>query len=519
MPAKRLSMRKIKEVLRLKSTGLSNRKIAQACSISRPTVADYIRRAQAAKLEWPLSKEFSDAAIEQLLFPSPATCSTIQRPLPDWHLIKTELRRKGVTLELLWQEYKEANPNGYQYSWFCQRYRKWSGKLDLVMRQEHRAGEKLFVDYAGQTVAIIHPDTGQVSQAQIFVAVLGASNYTFAEATRSQSLPDWIGSHVRAFRFFGGVPEVVVPDNLASGVSKSCRYEPDINPTYQDMANHYDTAVLPARVRKPRDKAKVENGVLVVERWILARLRNRRFFSLVELNQAISELLSDLNKRSFKKMDGCRRSHFEAIDQPALKPLPTQPYEFAQWKKARVNVDYHIELGRHYYSVPYTLVGKQLDVRMTASTVECFYKNKRVASHKISHMQGRHSTVADHMPERHRKSKWSPERFKRWGNTIGPHTGELVSIILTSRRHPEQAYRTLFGILRLDKSYPGRLDNACRRALHIGTTSFRSVESILKNGLDRQPVHKPKPQPPKILHHNIRGANYYKNHRKEKKEC
>lgn len=513
MPAKRLSMRKIKEVLRLKATGLSNRKIARACGISRPSVAEYIRRAHAAKLSWPLPSNLSDTEIEQRLFPPSSSVSLDQRPTPDWQAVHAELRRKGVTMDLLWQEYKEANPDGFQYSWFCQHYRQWAGKLDLVMRHEHRAGEKLFVDYAGQTVEVIDPQTGEITEAQIFVAVFGASNYTYAEATRSQSLPDWIGSHVRAITFFGGVPEIVVPDNLKSGVNKSCRYEPDINPTYQEMASHYNIAVVPARVRKPKDKAKAENGVLVVERWILARLRNRRFFSMAELNRAISELLSHLNNRPFKKLDGCRLSHFETVDRPALRPLPLTPYEFAEWKKVRVNVDYHFEVGRHYYSVPHTLVGKQLDVRLTASIVECFHRGKRVASHRRSRLQGKHTTVHDHMPPKHRKyAKWTPERFVRWGNSIGPHTGELVSTILAARRHPEQAFRTLFGILRLDKSYPGRLENACRRALHIGATSYRSVESILKNGLDSHPVPKPPSQSAPVQHGNIRGAGYYQDH-------
>lgn len=513
MPAKRLSMRKIKEVLRLKAKGLSDRKIAEACLIGRATVAEYIRRAHVSGLGWPLPAHLSDVEIEQRLFPSHPLISNDKRPVPNWQAVHSELKGKGVTIDLLWQEYKEANPSGFQYSWFCHHYRKWTGKIDPVMRQEHRAGEKLFVDYAGQSIEVIDPSSGEITAAQIFVAVLGASNYTYAEATRSQSLPDWIASHVRAFAFFGGVPEVVVPDNLRSAVSKSCRYEPDINPTYQDMASHYSTAVVPARVRKPQDKAKAENGVLLVERWILAKLRKRRFFSMVELNQAMAELLVDLNKRPFKKLDGCRLSHFQAIDKPALQPLPHQPYEFAEWKKARVNVDYHLEVDRHYYSVPHTLLKKQLDIRVTATTVECFHKGKRVASHRRSHLQGRHTTVRDHMPPKHRKyADWTPERFIRWGRTIGPHTGELVTAILASRRHPEQTYRTLFGIFRLDKSYPGRLENASRRALSIGATSYRSLESILKNGLDKTPATTPKSQPAPVLHANIRGAGYYQNH-------
>jgi transposase len=505
-------MRKIKEVLRLKASGLSNRKIAEAVSISRPTVADYIRRARAAGISWPLPSDYDDSDLERLLFPEKPEISRKKRPVPDWEKIHQELQIRGVTLELLWQEYKETHPAGFQYSWFCQHYKRWSGKIDLVMRQEHRAGEKLFVDYAGQSVDVIDSATGEVTKAQIFVAVLGASNYTYAEATRSQGLQDWTGSHVRAFNFFGGVPEAVVPDNLKSGVSRSCRYEPDINPTYQDMATHYGITVLPARVRKPRDKAKVENGVLVVERWILACLRKRRFFSMSELNKAIRELLGKLNRRPFKKMQGCRQSHFEAIDKPALRPLPAEPYEFAEWKKAKVHVDYHVEVNRHFYSVPHSLAGKRIDIRITASTIECFHAGKRVASHKRSNQQGRHTTVSDHMPPKHRlRGEWTPERFIRWGDSIGPYTRELVSVILAARYHPEQAYRTLFGIFRLGKSYPGRLENACKRALHIGATSYRSVESILKNGLDSKPLPAPPPVTPEIRHENIRGPEYFNN--------
>ncbi|NOQ45860.1 MAG: IS21 family transposase, partial [Desulfobulbaceae bacterium] len=383
MPRKRLSMRKIREILRLKHhSNCSIREISRSCGIGRGTVGDYLHRAKAAGLDWPLPDELSDTALEQRLFPSSSARTTQSRFIPDFHEVHKELQsRKSVTLNLLWQEYKEQHPGGYQYSWFCHSYRDWAARLDVVMRHEHRAGEKLFVDYAGQTVEVVDPETGEVSKAQIFVAVLGAGSYTYAEATASQGLEDWVGSHVRAFSFYGGVPEAVVPDNLKSGVSKACRYEPDINPTYNDLARHYRTVILPARVRKPRDKAKAETGVLLVERWILAKLRKHTFFSLEELNREIKRLLHGLNNKPFQKLPGSRKSRFEEIDKPALKPLPSEPYELAYWKKAMVHIDYHVEVERHYYSVPYSLVKKKLDVRYTASTVECFYRNKRVASH------------------------------------------------------------------------------------------------------------------------------------------
>jgi transposase len=512
MPAERLTMRKIREVFRLKfDCDISNRQIAKSCKIARSTVAEYLFRFQQAALSWPLPQNLDDNQLEQLLYPQLPALPAHERPVPDWSYIHQQLRQKSVTLMLLWQEYKEIHPHGYQYSQFCHRYRQWAAKIDPVMRQEYRAGEKMFVDYAGQTVPVYDLHTNQMRQAQIFVAVLGASNYTYAEATWTQSLADWIGSHGRAFAFFGGVAKLVVPDNLKSGVSKACFYEPDINPSYLDMANHYGTAVIPARVRKPKDKAKVEVAVQVVERWILARLRNRQFFSLHQLNQAIAELLENLNNKAFQKLPGSRKSAFESLDRPALNPLPSQAYQFAEWKKATVNVDYHIEVERHYYSVPHALIKKKLDVRITNNTVECFYKNKRVASHIRSHLKGRHSTIKDHMPKAHQKwAQWTPDRFIRWAGKIGPHTQKLIENVLNARTHPQQGFRSCLGILRLAKSYgDDRLEAACRRAVAIGGTSYRSVESILKHNLDQKPLPDQSAKSSPIEHNNIRGARYY----------
>ena len=512
MPAERLTMRKIREVFRLKfDCELSNRKIAKSCHIARSTVAEYLFRFQQAALSWPLPQDMDDTQLEQLLYPPPPAPVASVRPLPDCNYIHCELRKKGVTLSLVWQEYKEQHPHGYQYSQFCHLYRQWAAKIDPVMRQEHRAGEKMFVDYAGQTVPVYDLHTNQMRQAQIFVAVLGASNYTYAEATWTQSLPDWIGSHSRAFAFFGGVPKLVVPDNLKSAVSKASFYDPDINPTYLDMANHYGTAVIPARVRKPKDKAKVEVAVQVVQRWILARLRNRQFFSLHQLNQAIAQLLEDLNNKPFQKLPGSRKSTCESMDRPALNPLPSQPYQFAEWKKATVNVDYHIEVHRHYYSVPHTLIKNKIDVRITNNTIECFYKSKRVASHIRSHHKGRHSTVKQHMPKSHQKwAQWTPDRFIRWAAKIGPHTQTLIENVLNSRAHPQHGFRSCLGILRLAKSYGNdRLEAACHRAVVIGGTSYRSVHSILKHKLDQKPLPDQSSKSPPIEHINIRGARYY----------
>jgi transposase len=505
-------MRKIKEVLRLKfDNQLSKRQIAQSCSIAHSTVSEYLRRFRQASLSWPLPEKIDDNQLEQLLFPRPQIGSPHRRPQPDWAYIHRELRRKGVTLMLLWQEYKEVHPNGYQPSQFCHLYRQWVKQLDPVMRQEHRAGEKMFVDYAGMTVAVFDMQSAKMRQAQIFVAVLGASNYTYAEATWTQTLPDWIASHSRAFNYFGGVAQVVVPDNLKAGVSKACFYEPNINPTYLDMANHYGTVVIPTRVRRPKDKAKVEVGVQIVERWILARLRDRQFFSLPQLNRAIADLLSELNRKPFQKLPGSRKSMFESIDRSALKPLPVQAYQYAEWKKATVNVDYHIEVARHYYSVPHTLIKKRIDVRLTDTTVECFYKGKRVASHICSHHKGRHSTTKEHMPKAHQKwAQWTPQRFIRWAAKIGPHTARMIERVLNSRRHPQQGFRSCLGILRLAKDFgDARLEAACRRALVIGGTSYRSIESILKHNLDQKPLPSEPDTDTSVEHVNIRGAQYY----------
>lgn len=508
-------MRKIHLVLRLFfEAQLSIRAIARSIGASPATVGDYVRRAKAAELTtWPLPEALDERALEARLFPTSAPPTPVSRaPPPNWAHVHAELRRKGVTLSLLWQEYKTEHPDGLQYSWYCQRYRDWSGRVDVVMRHAHRAGEKLFVDYAGHSVAVVDRATGELREAQIFVAVLGASNYTFAEATWTQSLPDWCGSHVRALRFLGGVPELVVPDNLRSAVTKPHRYEPDNNPTYTDLAEHYGFAILPARVRRPRDKAKVEAGVLLVERWILAALRDRTFFSLAELNRALAELLERLNSRAFQKLPGCRRSAFESIDRPALRALPGTPYEFAQWKKVRVHIDYHIELERHYYSVPHALVGKQLHMRYSEHTLECFHRGQRVASHVRVHAKGKHTTVAEHMPEKHRRyaEQFSPGRFARWAESIGPATAALIAQVLQARRHPEQSYRSCLGILRLATSYSdSRLEAAAQRALLLGSHSVRSVESILKHRLDEQALHEQHELDLPTDHDNIRGPDYY----------
>jgi transposase len=506
-------MRKVQEVLRLLlECGLSRRQAGRASGVGRASVAEYFERARKAGLleSW---KSLSGEELERRLYPParrPPTQS--ERPEADWAAVHEELKRRDMTLSLVWQEYREQHPDGYQYSRFCDLYRAWRGKLDLCMRQVHRPGEKLFVDYCGATVPVVDAGSGEVREAQVFVAVWGASSYTFAEATWSQGLSDWIGSHVRAFEFGGGLPELVIPDNLRAGVSRACRYEPELNPTYQDLAVHYGVAVMPARVRKPRDKAKVEAGVQLVQRWILARLRQRRFFSLGELNQAIRELLGPLNQRPFRKRPGCRRSLFESLEQPALRPLPEERFTYAEWKKGRVHIDYHVEVEGHYYSVPYQLVSQQLDVRVSAKTVECFAKGKRVASHLRSGRRGAHTTQSEHMPRPHREyAEWTPARLVRWAQEAGPSVAGLIATVMATRAHPQQGFRSCLGILRLSQRYGSeRLEAACQRALQVGAASYRSVRSILLVGLDRQEIPTAEPQASlPLVHENLRGASYY----------
>jgi transposase len=508
-------MRKLREVLRLKhERGLSDRKIGSSLTISHVTVAEYLRRAREAGVGWPLPPEWDDARLEEALFP-PTLPTTVPRPLPDWDCIYQELGgHKGVTLELLWLEYKQAHPDGFQYSHFCDLYRQWRGQLDVALRHPYRGGEKLFVDYAGVTQPIVDRGTGEIRNAQVFVAVLGASNYTFVDLTWTRSLPDWIASHVRMFAFYGGVAELLVPDNERAGVKTASRYEPDLNPTYHDLATHYGTTVLPARPYSPTDKAKVEAAVQAVERWVLAPLRNHTFFALPEARRGFRPLLQDLNGRPFQKMEGSRRSLFEALDQPALLPLPTTPYEFAEWRKVRVNIDYHVQIHLHYYSVPHPLCRAELDARVSATTVELFHRGKRVAAHARSHRGGGYTTNPDHMPAHHRAHlEWSPSRLIAWARTVGPQTAQFVQRLLDSRPHPEQGYRSCLGLMKLARTHPSpRLEAACHRALAIGSLTFRSVKSILDAGLDQLPVQTEIPLRLPHQHPHLRGPDYYRSH-------
>ncbi len=504
-------MRHVREVLRLKwERAASHREVARSLGVSVGVVSATLARAGDAGLSWAEARELSEAALEARLYPSAAT-SVPMHPAPDCVAIHRERRRKGVTLQLLHLEYLERHPDGYRYTQFCEHYRRWARRQKVSMRQVHRAGEKVFVDYAGQKPHWVDPRTGEIHEAELFVAVLGASNYTYAEASPSQQIPDWVDSHGRALQYFGGVPGAVICDQLKSGVSASCRYEPGVQRTYEECAHHYDTVILPARPATPRDKAKAEVAVQVAERWILARLRDRTFFSIDEQNEAIGELLEDLNGRVMRVYGRSRRELFEAFDRPALRPLPAHPFVYAAWRFARVNIDYHIEVEHHYYSVPHPLMHEQVDARVTSSTVEIFHRGERVASHRRSHERGRHTTDPAHMPRSHRQHlEWSPTRFIAWAGKIGPGTAGLIEAILADRPHPEQGYRSCLGILRLARRYDaGRLEAACTRAFAAGARSYRHVDSILKHGLDHAPALETPASPPPIHHENVRGSEYY----------
>jgi transposase len=520
-------MRRNREILRQKwALGRSHRKVALSLGVSTGAISTVLARAKAAGLStWEEAFEgLSEAEFERRLYRD-TTSHAGSRPMPDWAEIHAELAKKYVTRRLLHLEYLERHPDGYAYTQFCNGYRRWREKQKRSMRQIHRAGEKLFIDYSGKKPVVVDPTTGQVREVELFVAVFGASNYTYAEATESQKSADFIASHVRAFEYFGGVAELLVPDQLKSGVTKACRYEPGLQRTYEEMAEHYGTTIIPARPRKPKDKAKVEVAVQIVQRWILAVLRHETFFSLAELNGRIRVLLDQLNDRPMRSYRASRRELFEKLDQPVLRSLPDRPFDFAEWKFAKVNIDYHVELEGHYYSVPHALVGEKVELRFTAGTLEVYFRGERVASHprhgREYRLPGRHSTKPSHMPRAHQKHlAWTPTRLIHWGESVGESTGALVTAILADRPHPEQGYRSCLGILRLAKRYgDARLEAACARAHRVRARSYRHVEAILKNGLDRVEdpnATKRNPQPSLPLHENLRGSDYYGNHTQQR---
>ncbi|MBM3564349.1 MAG: IS21 family transposase [Alphaproteobacteria bacterium] len=515
MPAERVAMRQAREIIRLKfSANVPTREIGRRLGLAPSTVRETLKRFESASLGWPLPEGMSDGELETALYANRRSKRGHRRYAePDWPAIHRELKRKHVTLLIVWDEYIAVNPGGYSYSRFCELYRAFESKLSPTMRQTHVAGERLFVDYAGDGApVVIDRLTGEVRMAQIFVAVLGASSFTFARATWTQALPDWIDAHVHALEAIGGVPQLLVPDNTKTAVIKACLYDPLVNRTYAEMAAHYETAILPARPRKPRDKAKVEQAVLIVERWLLGRLRHRTFYSLAEVNAAIGELLTHLNEeRPLRRLGATRRQLLEEIDRPALKALPIEPYEFSEWRTCRVGVDYHVDAGFHYYSVPYRFLRAEVDVRLTVRTVEVFFKGERIAAHMRMSGNRKHTTLPEHMPSSHRRYKgWTIERIRADARLIGPATAALCEQILEARPHPEQGFRACLGIVRLAGSFGAeRLEAAAERAIEIGAKTYGSVKSILDNNLDRRPAPKRGTDGTPIQHANIRGPRYY----------
>lgn len=508
-------MRKLKEVLRLRyELKLGLQPIARSCAITVSTVHKYLKRAEGAGLSWPLPEGWDEAKVEATLFPRPqsnASSKKAARGLPDFAAVHEQLRsHKHVTLQLLWEEYQQANPDGYRYSRFCELYQRWRSKLDVVLRQEHKAGEKMFVDWAGVTIPIHDRRSGAVWPAPLFVATLGASSYTYAAAARDQQMESWLRVHAQAFEYFGGVPTLAVPDNAKTAVSRAHRYDPDLNPTYYNFALHYGFGIVPARPHQPRDKAKAENAVQVAERWIVAALRHHKFFSLEDLHAAIRELLMKLNHRPFRKRQGSRASVFESLDKPALKPLPMEPFDLSEWSRARVNIDYHVAFDSNLYSVPYNLVHEWVEIRSTPTTGELLHQGTRVASHLRSRGRGQGITNAEHRPKSHRAHlEWTPSRMIHWAEKIGLHTARLFERIMADKPHPEMGYRGCLGIIRLaDKYSAERVEAAAQRALATGACRYKSIESILKNSLDQTPLS---PTPPSSTppHDNIRGAEYF----------
>lgn len=507
MPQPRMDMHMIKDILRLKyHDQLSHERIAAALSISKGVVAKYLALAAAAALHrWEQLSELDEVELERRLLGRDAAAGFIVAP--DFARIHTELRRKGVTLTLLWQEYRAANEGRrtWAYTQFCEYYKRFAKSLKRSMRQHHRAGEKLFADYAGPTLAL-----ADGTRANVFVAAMGASNYTFACATADQTMRSWLAAMARALSFYGGTPALIVPDNPRALIAQACRYEPRANDTVLDFARHYAVSILPARPYSPRDKAPAELAVQVVERWLMARLRDVRLRDLAHADAALAALLPSLNERPMQKLDATRASLFAKLDAPALGPLPAQPWQWATFKTLRVHIDYHVEIEAHRYSVPHALVGLEVDARLTDALVELLHRGRRVACHARSSRRGGFTTLDEHMPAAHRAHKqWTPERLVHWGGEVGPRTGEFVALLLERWRHPEHGYRSCLGLLALAKRYgPARLEAACALALGLGAIRYRHVRDILAAGRDRvaAPAQADWVSP---AHDNLRGAAYY----------
>lgn len=519
MARERLALKNIKEIFRLRfNSKLSQREVARVCECGKSTVQDYEKRAKLAGItQFSQIESIPVEELNVLLGDAPAssqaTIVTNDRLVPEWSKIRDELsKNKNLTLKLLWVEYKNANPDGYQYTQYCEHYRRWKKSLSLSMRQEYRGGEKTFVDYAGAKMRVYDQETGEAREASIFVGVLGASSYTYVEATWSQNIFDWIGSHTRMFNFFGGTSQIIVPDNLASGITKSNRYEAKVNTSYQECVQHYGSCVIPARVRKPKDKAKAEVAVQVVQRWVVAALRQKKFYSLEELNQNILALVNKINERKMRHLGRSRKELFEEFDRANLLALPAVNYEFGVWKMATVNIDYHVSFEKNYYSVPSELTQKKVDIRATDKVIEIYLNLSRVASHRRSYLEGRYITNNDHRPTQHKAmTEWTPERMQSWAKSSGSMVAEFTRLMLERKVHPEQSYRSILGVLRLGDRYgKERLNKACERALGVQSIYYQTVKNILERGMDKLDLKKSEEQPELFTDHdNVRGGDYY----------
>ena len=510
MAQERIGMRKIKEILRMGfDSGISKNKIARCCKIGRKTVQIYFHRFEASGLKWPLPDNMSDEDLERKLF-SEHKVKSSARELLNYEYLCQEIKKPNVTLALLWEEYKQDYPDGYQYSQFCELFRRYRKTLNYSMRQDHKAGEKTFVDF-GEGLKLVDPRTGELIPTKLFVSVWGASTLTFAKASLGEDISNWIDVNVSALEYYGCCPKAIVPDNLKSAVSKACRYEPEINPTYAEFASHHGVVIFPARPYRPKDKPKAENGVKLTKRWILAKLRNRIFCSLTQMNAAIRELLEIFNNKQMKRLKKSRRELFEILDKPNALPLPPEKYVFAEWKKVKVNIDYHVCFDDHYYSVPYTFIHQELEIRATRGIIEIFKKGQRICSHQRSYCKFQHTTQVEHMPRAHQKHlEWTPARILAWAEKCGPSVKKLVERIIQSRKFSEQAYRCCLGLFRLGAKFSDeRLEKACRRALEYHIESYRGVNNILLKNLDRIDIKEKNEQKIFVLHENIRGAGYY----------
>lgn len=510
---RRLPMKKIKDILKLRYiTDISYRQISRAVGVPSSTVSDYCKRFEITTYSIDAFLQMDEDRMYEILFPEKKlSYQRKDRPLPDVAYIHQEIAKKGVTFELLWQEYKEQHPDGYGCSQFKEHYYKYKKKLNPSMRQTYIPGDKMFVDYSGLTLPVVDAESGSVSKAQIFVAVLGASGYTFVHATASQKQEDFILSHVLAYEFFGGVPKINVPDNLKSAVISHSKKGVVINESYAEMARHYQCAIEPARPKKPQDKGMVEQGVQAIQRWILAKLRNRTFFSVDEINQAIAPLLDQYNNKTIKRLEQSRSERFEKNDKPYLQPLPANRFVYRRFKVATVHMDYHIELDRCFYSVPFKYLKEKVELKYTNTVVEIYHKGALIATHPKLHKANERSTHKEHMPLNHQyqHEKMNPERLKKWASSIGKDAKAFVVHRLQASEYPANAYRGVIAILSLEKIYGKMtLNQALGYAHSINSTSTRSIRSILEKKLYLQAANNTTVVKPS-KHKNLRGSNYY----------